>query len=102
MNGKDDSFGIDLKPSREEETEGGEFSGQPLNGEPKKKKFTHHELGYLDIFANIKYGFWRFIYGTFTSAKGLELKDKAISHMSQTQVMFMKGLENSEADVCIE
>jgi hypothetical protein len=53
---------------RDEDTEANDFSGHTLQGD--SKKFVKRQLGFLDIFANFKYSFWTFIYGTFTSAKG--------------------------------
>ena len=95
---QDESHSV-IDNTRNEETED-EYMGYPMKGDPKK--FYRPNLWFLDIFANFKFGFWKFFYGIFSKAKGQQLRDKAMSHLSQTQVLFKKRFDTFEEDICIE
>jgi hypothetical protein len=57
-------------------------STKPLN--KGAKKFVHNELGLVDLVANIKFAFWKFIFGTLGRMKQPELDEKVMSFLSQT------------------
>ena len=55
-----------------------------------------------DLFAEIKYGLYYFFYGTICRMKEPELSKFVMSRLTDTQIIFFKGQEIFNEDICIE
>ena len=69
------------------------------------KKFVHRELTWLDLLSPFKFQFYKLYYRCFKDKKGnckSRADEYAINSLSRTEVLFYKGLQIFEDDICIE
>ena len=73
------------------------------------EKYTRRELNFFDLFANVKFWFFKKYYKLFKAKKetdsnriSSDANEYAMNCLSRSEVLFKKGLEVFEEDICVE
>ena len=84
------------KPEKNEESaESGIYDGN-------SKRFSHRELSFFDLFANVKYSFFLAFNKLIKRLDETEAHELAMNSLTRTEVLFKKGLHVFEEDICLE